>query len=91
MLYFSCKNVNFYYRRYLVNRYIAAIENRQENDEVKISIRDVVDMSTMAWNEVKVSTIANGFRKAGFVKQVPGDVAEHEINFQEVADKLKYE
>ena len=46
-------------------------------------------MSTMAWNEVKVSTIANCFRKAGFVKQVPGDVAEHEINFQEAADSMK--
>ena len=48
-------------------------------------------MSTMAWNEVKVSTIANCFKKAGLVKQVPGDVAEHEINFQEAADELHYE
>ena len=31
----------------LGNRYIAAIENRQGNDEIKISIRDVVDMSIM--------------------------------------------
>ena len=85
------KNFKFYYRRCLVNRYIAAIENRQGNDEIKISVRDAVDMSTMAWNEVKVSTIANCFRKAGFVKQVPGDIAEHEINFQEAADKLQYE
>ena len=45
-------------------------------------------MLTMAWNEVRVSTIANCFRKTGFVKQVPGDVAEHEINFQEAADEL---
>ena len=45
----------------------------------------------MAWNEVKVSTIANCFRKAGFVAEVPGDVAEHLINFQEAAHKLQYE
>ena len=85
------KNFKFYYRNCLVNRDIAAIENRQGNDEIKISVRDAVDMSTMAWNEGKVSTMANCFRKAGFVKQVPGNVAEHEINFQEVADKLQYE
>ena len=85
------KNFKFYYRRSLVNRYIAAIENIQGNDEIKISVRDAVDMSTMACNEVKVSTTANCFRKAGFVKQVLGDVAEHEINFLEAADKLQYE
>ena len=85
------KIFKFYYRRCPVNRYIATIENRQGNDEIKISVRDAVNMSTMALNEVEVSTIANCFRKVGFEKQIPGDVAEHKISFQEAADELQYE
>ena len=56
-----------HYRR-LVNRYLAAIENRQDVNSIKINIREAIDMLTIAWRAVTSGTIANCFRKGGFVQ-----------------------
>ena len=52
-----------HYRRTLVNRYLVAIENREDVNSIKINIREAIDMLTIAWREVISATIANCFRK----------------------------
>lgn len=73
-----------HYRRRLVNRYLAAIENRQDVNSIKINIREAIDMLTIAWRAVTSGTIANCFRKGGFVQgQRPAEQLE---NVQEMAE-----
>ena len=57
-----------HYRRRLVNRYLAAIENREDVNSIRINIKQAIDMIAIAWREVTSSTIANCFRKVGFIK-----------------------
>ena len=63
---------------------MAAIENRQDVNSIKINIREAIDMLTIAWRAVTSGTIANCFRKGGFVQgQWPAEQLE---NVQEMAE-----
>ena len=57
-----------HYRRRLEKRYLAVIENREDVNSIKINIREAIDILTIAWRAVTSATIANCFRKGGFVQ-----------------------
>ena len=57
-------NFKVYYRKRIVQRLIVNIESE---DPDKITVKDAIDMVDYAWRQVKKETIANCFRKAGFV------------------------
>ena len=63
-----------HYRSRLVRRILAAIERR--NGNMKINILDAINLLYTAWREVTPTTIANCFRKAGFVKEAEGAAEE---------------
>ncbi len=56
------------YRRYLVEMYLHALEQRQDLATVrsKIHVKAAIEMSVRAWNDVSPTTISKCFRKAGF-------------------------
>ena len=58
------------YRRRLVNRYLAAIDNKESLSSVssQIRVKAAIDLIHAAWNQVTPQPIANCFRHAGFVK-----------------------
>ena len=75
-----------HYRRRLVNRYLAAIENREDVNSIKINIREAIDMLTIAWRAVTNAAIANCFRKGGFVQgQQPAEQLENAQEMAEIA------
>ena len=75
-----------HYRRRLVNRYLAAIENREDVNSIKINIREPIDMLTIAWRTVTSGTIANCFRKGGFIQgQWPTEHLENVQEMEEIA------
>ena len=57
-----------YYRKRLVNRYLAAILNKEDVKYIKINIKKAVDMFAVGWEEMTNATISNWFGIAGFVK-----------------------
>ena len=63
-----------HYRSRLVRRILAAIE--RGNGNIKINILDAINLLYTAWREVTPTTIANCFRKAGFVKEAGGAAEE---------------
>ena len=63
---------------------MAAIENREDVNSIRINIKQAIDMIAIAWREVTSSTIANCFRKVGFIKsQRP---AEQPVEAQEIPE-----
>ena len=65
-------NINSFkshYRRCLVNRYLAAIENKGDLKKINIHVKAAINMASMAWKEVTPCTISNCFKKVGFVKE----------------------
>lgn len=60
------KNFKHFYRRIVVQK-ILAEENMDKNGKVKIDILQASRMCKSAWDKVKESTIANCFRKGGFI------------------------
>ena len=73
------------YRKHLVHRYLIAIEGNQNVCTMKVSINDAVVMSTMACNEVKISTISNFFKETCFffLKPVPEEIAVNDVQCEE--------
>lgn len=62
------KNFKHYYRRLVVQKFLAG-ENIDTNGKVKIDLLQAARLCNNAWDQVKGSTIANCFRKAGFVHE----------------------
>jgi hypothetical protein len=58
------KNLKVHYRRYLLRRRINAIDNKVD---FEFNLLNALYLLKRAWNEVKQETLANCFRKAGFV------------------------
>ena len=54
------------YRHRLIQRFVVDLE---AGIETKVNLKDAVHMLASAWNAVTASTIANCFRKAGFLKE----------------------
>jgi hypothetical protein len=61
------KNLKVHYRRYLLRRRINAIDNKVE---FEFNLLNALNLLKRAWKEVKQETLANCFRKAGFVIEV---------------------
>uniref|UniRef100_A0A915DAH7 DDE-1 domain-containing protein n=1 Tax=Ditylenchus dipsaci TaxID=166011 RepID=A0A915DAH7_9BILA len=61
------QNVKVHYRRFLLSERITAID---DNTDYKMDLLKALHFLRRAWSNVKPETIANCFRKAGFVKSV---------------------
>ena len=57
-------NFKVYYRKCIVQRLIV---NNESEDPDRITIKDAIDVEDYAWRQVKKKTVANCFRKAGFI------------------------
>ena len=76
------------YRRHLVNKFLTAIENREELKDIQINVKEAIDMAFQAWQEVTLTTIANCFKKAGFVKdQTQEDHPQAEEDVEPAIDR----
>ena len=72
-----------HYRRHLVNRLLAAVDRNDNN--FKVDILQAINILSIAWREVTPITVANCFRKAGFVKEDnPVDDGDQEINPEDI-------
>jgi hypothetical protein len=58
------QNLKVHYRKRLLRRRISGIDS---GTEFSFNLLDAVFLLQRAWNEVTETTIANCFRKAGFV------------------------
>ena len=73
------KSFKTHYRRCLVNRLLAAVDRNDNN--FKVDILQAINVLSIAWREVTPTTVANCFRKAGFVKDDnPVGDGDQEIN-----------
>lgn len=70
------KNVKHKYRREVVRRYIADID---ENKVTNITVLDAMHMLHKAWKNVEVSTISNCFKACGFSKDQENNDDEDEV------------
>lgn len=61
------KNLKVHYRRFLLRRRINAIDNKVD---FEFNLLNALNLLNRAWKEVKEETLANCFRKAGFVIEV---------------------
>lgn len=61
------KNLKAYYRRFLLRRRINAIDNKID---FEFNLLNALNLLKRSWKEVKQETLANCFRKAGFVIEV---------------------
>jgi len=61
------KNLKVHYKRFLLRRRINAIDNKTD---FEFNLLNALNLLKRAWKEVKQETLANCFRKAGFVIQV---------------------
>jgi hypothetical protein len=61
------KNLKVHYRRFLLRRRINAIDNKVE---FEFNLLNALNLLKRAWKEIKQETLANCFRKAGFVIEV---------------------
>lgn len=64
------KNLKHFYRRLLVQNILSDGFSTDKNGKNRISVLDAMRMSHSAWTQVTAKTIANCFRKAGFVKDL---------------------
>lgn len=63
-----------HYRRFLLRERIAAIDNKTD---YKVNLYKALRFLHRSWSDVKPETIANCFRKAGFIKNIevgPGEL-----------------
>lgn len=86
------KNFKHFYRRLVVQK-ILAEENMDNDGKIKIDILQASRMCNSAWDQVKESTIANCFRKGGFVhKEEVMEVSEETVDgggFEEVVGEIQ--
>ena len=57
------QNLKVHYRKLVLRRRIAAIEN---NVDYEINMLNAINLLHQAWREVKQETLHNCFKKAGF-------------------------
>lgn len=62
------KSFKAQYRRRLVHKYLAAVEKNTQIKDITINVKEAIDMAFQAWQKVTSTTIANCFKKAGFIK-----------------------
>ena len=58
------RNLKHYYRKLVIARHLRAIDRKREME--KITVLDAMHFIQQAWNDVKETTIANCYKKAGF-------------------------
>lgn len=61
------KNLKVHYKRFLLRRRIDAIDNKVE---FEFNLLNALNLLKRSWKEIKQETLANCFRKAGFVIEV---------------------
>ena len=84
------KTLKTYYRKSMVKSLIAAISEGLTIAEFKISLLDALQMIRKAWDSITSSTIANCFRKAGFiVPAAPSDEQRLSEPCDEVEDSFE--
>jgi len=58
------QNLKVYYRKRLLRRRILAIDSKSD---FSLNLLNSIHLLKQAWDDVKPTTLANCFRKAGFV------------------------
>ena len=61
------KSFKTHYKSHLLHRLLAEID-RDQQTSFKVNLLDAIHIVSMAWREVTCTTIANCFKKAGFIK-----------------------
>jgi hypothetical protein len=85
------RNLKTLYRTRVVKKIIRDIDNVTSATAIarKLTLLDAVHLLSRAWKDVKISTIINCYRKAGFA-QDPADEEEEEINIPDGLDKEQF-
>jgi len=65
------ENLKVHYRRFLLRRRLASIDNKTE---FQFNLLDALHLLDRSWNAVKPETLSNCFRKAGFFIEVSSNV-----------------
>ena len=60
------QNLKTLYRKRIMKRLVAAIDSGEGSNHLNMTILDAMTTAAFAWDEVKVETVANCFRHAGF-------------------------
>ena len=71
--------LKFHYRKSMVRNLIECIDSGQKVEDFKITLLDALRMARQAWDRVTPSTIANCFRKGGFVITTEGEIEQEEL------------
>ena len=70
--------LKFHYRKKMVKNLIDCIDRGQRVSDFKITLLDALKMARAAWDRITPATIANCYRKVGFVSTTEQEEAEEE-------------
>ncbi|XP_054709229.1 tigger transposable element-derived protein 4-like [Uloborus diversus] len=81
------KNLKVYYRKRILRKMIACVEENQQFSKTYVDLRTCISELSKAWqSDVKVTTISNSFRKAGFAKEFSSGEQEQESHVDSEPD-----
>ena len=71
--------LKFHYRKNMVRNLVECIDSGQMVADFKITLLDALKMARAAWDKITQETIANCFRKGGFIGTTEEVEAEQEV------------